>query len=218
MGQRQQRTGRDFSVHAAHRNDGDLRSSCVTRTSAPVFDRRQHVSRSTSEGRCVSEHRECHRTRAGRCSASSVFVYKDGEVVTPVKTGKPILACADALQEILTAAPTGLSRPCRLFATTGSFSWHGGRVHNHPLLAGKTAYSVPDADRHSAAGAKGRSASASPMRSASPLPYDPDTTIDPPVDTVTDQLFSGHLFSFDALGDTVSDCLVDVPPILERAR
>src|SRR5271163_141032 len=36
--------------------------------------------------------------------------------------------------------------------------------------------------------------------------------------TVTDQLFRGYPFSFDALGDAVADRLVDVPPILERAR
>ena len=35
---------------------------------------------------------------------------------------------------------------------------------------------------------------------------------------MTDQLFRGHPFSLDALGDTVADRLVDVPPILDRAR
>ena len=39
----------------------------------------------------------------------------------------------------------------------------------------------------------------------------------PPVDAVTDQLFRGHSLS-DALGDTVADGLVDISPILERAR
>jgi hypothetical protein len=38
-----------------------------------------------------------------------------------------------------------------------------------------------------------------------------------PVDAVTDQLFRGHSLS-DALGDTVAHGLVDISPILERAR
>ena len=38
------------------------------------------------------------------------------------------------------------------------------------------------------------------------------------MDAVTDQLFRGHPFSLDALGDTVADRLVDVPPIFDRAR
>ena len=45
-----------------------------------------------------------------------------------------------------------------------------------------------------------------------------DTTIEPPVDTVTDELFRGHPAFLGALGDTVPDRLVDAPPILDRAR
>ena len=44
------------------------------------------------------------------------------------------------------------------------------------------------------------------------------TPTSPPVDAVTDQLFRGNPLCSDALGDAVANGLVDVLPILERAR